>query len=172
MFSQAATPSWKLRFDTLGAGESLQPVLRRGGLSDSAAAAAIQAALAAKALDERRIPAGMQVTIRSESADSAPSEVVLQLDEERIVRLKRVGTEWTGAEEKLPWVTDPIVVAGTIQSNLYGAVDDAASSLLPKAARDQLTNAMAEQVYNYKIDMSRELQKGDQFKVMAERSVG
>ena len=30
LVAQAATPSWKLRFDTLGRGESLASVLRRG----------------------------------------------------------------------------------------------------------------------------------------------
>ena len=44
LFSQAATPSWKLRFDTLGKGESLQRVLQRSGLSDTAATHVIQAA--------------------------------------------------------------------------------------------------------------------------------
>jgi murein DD-endopeptidase MepM/ murein hydrolase activator NlpD len=123
-------------------------------------------------IDERRIPAGMPITVKSESADSAPSEVVLQLSEDRIVKLTRTGDEWAGKEEKLPWMIDTIAVAGTIQSNLYSAVDAVASDLLPKSARDQLTVAIAENVYNYKIDMSRELQKGDVFKALAIRARG
>jgi len=57
LVAQAATPSWKLRFDTLGRGESLNSVLRRGGLSEAAAARALDAATS---LDHRRIPAGMR----------------------------------------------------------------------------------------------------------------
>ncbi|HEX3867176.1 MAG TPA: hypothetical protein VHV78_10495, partial [Gemmatimonadaceae bacterium] len=73
--TQAATPSWKLQFDTLGRGESLKSLLRRAGLSDDAAARAL---LAARSLDQRRVPAGMPVTIKSAASDSSPSEVTLQ----------------------------------------------------------------------------------------------
>jgi murein DD-endopeptidase MepM/ murein hydrolase activator NlpD len=168
LFSQAAVPVGKMQFDTLHARESLARVLKRGGLSDSAAIRAIQAS--SGVIDERRIPAGMPITVKSEAVDSAPSEVVLQLAEDRIVTLRRVGDEWTGKEEKLPWTIDTIAVSGTIESNLYNAVDAVASDLLPSGARRQLTNAIAENVYNYKIDMSRELQKGDVFKALAVRA--
>jgi murein DD-endopeptidase MepM/ murein hydrolase activator NlpD len=167
MFSQAAEPSWKLRFDTLEEGGTLASVLKRGGLSDSYIIAAIRASKSA--IDPTRTPAGLPVQIRSENADSAPSEVVLQLSEDKVVKLKRTGDEWIGVEEKTPWTIDTIIVSGTIQSNLYAAVHQAAQDFLPKYAREELTNEMAERVYNYKIDMTRELQKGDEFKVMAER---
>jgi murein DD-endopeptidase MepM/ murein hydrolase activator NlpD len=170
LFAQAAVPVGKMQFDTLNAGESLARVLKRGGLSDSAAVRAIQAS--SGSINERRIPAGMPITIKSESADSAPSEVVLQLAEDRIVKLTRSGNEWTGTEVKLPWTYDTIAVAGTIESNLYAAVDAVASEFLPAGARRQLTNEIAEDVYNYKIDMNRELQKGDEFKALAIRATG
>src|SRR6185503_5358829 len=118
------------RFDTLGRGESLQSLLRRGGFSDDDAAAALQAATT---LDARRIPAGMPVTIKAEAADSSPNEVTLQLSIDRLLHLKRNGDTWTGTEEKLAW-------------------------------------ALAD-VYEYRVDMSRDLQVGDEFKVVAERSV-
>ena len=101
--AQAATPSWKLRFDTLARGESLHSLLRRGGLDDTSATRALQAATA---LDQRRIPAGMPVTIRSEASDSTPSEVTLQLSIDRLLHLRRSGDAWAGTEERLPWTTD------------------------------------------------------------------
>ena len=165
--AQAATPSWKLRFDTLGRGESLQALLRRGGLNDTAASRALQAATS---LDHRRIPAGMPVTIRSEAADSTPSEVTLQLSIDRLLHLRRNGDTWTGVEEHLPWTTDTIVVGGTISSNLYAAMDMSAKNDLPAGVRQQLAWALAD-VYEYRVDMSRDLQVGDEFKVVAERSV-
>src|ERR1041384_1746464 len=88
LLTQAGEPSWKLRFDTLGRGESLRSLLKRGGFTDDAAAAALQAATS---LDHRHIPAGMPVTIRSEAADSSPSEVTLQLSIDRLVKLRRQG---------------------------------------------------------------------------------
>ena len=165
LFSQAAEPLAKMQYDTLESGETLSRVLKRGGLSDSAMIRAIQAS--SGSIDARRIPPGTPVTIKSEAADSAPSKITLQLSEDRIVELTRTGDEWTGKEVKLPWTIDTIAVAGTIQSNLYNAVDAVASDLLPKSARDQLTVALAEKVYAYKVDMTRELQKNDEFKAIA-----
>jgi murein DD-endopeptidase MepM/ murein hydrolase activator NlpD len=167
LVTQAATPTWKLRFDTLGRGESLRSLLRRGGLTDDDAARALQAA---STLDSRRIPAGMPVTIKAEAADSSPSEVTLQLSIDRLLHLKREGDSWTGTEEKLPWTTDTIVVGGTIATNLYDAINTSAKTDMPGTARQQLAWALAD-VYEYRVDMSRDLQVGDEFKVVAERSV-
>jgi len=167
LITQAATPTWKLRFDTLGRGESLQSLLRRGGFSDDDAAAALQAATT---LDARRIPAGMPVTIKAEAADSSPNEVTLQLSIDRLLHLKRNGDTWTGTEEKLAWATDTIIVGGTINTNLYDAINTSAKNDLPGGARQQLAWALAD-VYEYRVDMSRDLQVGDEFKVVAERSV-
>jgi murein DD-endopeptidase MepM/ murein hydrolase activator NlpD len=167
LVAQAATPSWKLRFDTLGRGESLQALLRRGGLTDGAVASAIKAAVG---LDSRRIPTGMPVTIKTAAADSTPSEVTLQLSIDRLLHLSRSGDSWTGTEERLPWTTDTIVVSGTIESNLYDAMDASAKGDLPTGARQQLAWSLAD-VYEYRVDMSRDLQVGDEFKVVAERSV-
>jgi murein DD-endopeptidase MepM/ murein hydrolase activator NlpD len=163
---QAATPSWKLRFDTLGRGESLKSLLQRGGLTDTAAARALQAATS---LDHRRIPAGMPVTIRSESADSTPSEVTLQLSVDRLLHLRRTGDVWSGEEENVPWAMDTIVVGGRIESNLYAAMEQSAKKDLPAGARQQLAWSLAD-VYEYRVDMSRDLQQGDEFAVIAERS--
>jgi murein DD-endopeptidase MepM/ murein hydrolase activator NlpD len=170
LVTQAAEPTFKLRFDTLGRGESLEVLLRRGGLSDIAAARALEAATKASGLDERRIPAGMPVTLKSEAADSMPSEVTLQLSTDRVLHLQRTGDVWAATEERLPWTTDTIVVSGTISSNLYDAMDESAKSELPTGARQQLAWSLAD-VYEYRVDMSRDLQTGDEFKVVAERSV-
>jgi murein DD-endopeptidase MepM/ murein hydrolase activator NlpD len=170
LVAQAGEGSSKLHFDTLGRGEALSSLLRRGGLSDVAAQRALQAAASAASLDARRIPAGMPVTIKSEAADSAPSEITLQLAIDRLIHLKRNGDAWDGAEERLPWTTDTIVVGGTIASNLYDAVNTSAKDDLPGAARQQLAWSLAD-VYEYRVDMSRDLQVGDEFRVVAERSV-
>lgn len=168
LFSQAASLSWKLRYDTLQQDESLLRVFRRGGMSDSAAILAIQAS--SVSIDARKLRAGMPITIKSEASDSAPSEVIFQLGVDRLLRLKREGRDWAAAEETLPWTTDTIVVSGTIQTNLYDAMDEAAADLIPaKGPRHQLAWSLAD-VYDFKVDMTRELQKGDEFRVMAERS--
>src|SRR6185436_13473516 len=95
--------------------------------------------------------------------------VTLQLSVDRLLHLRRAGDAWTGEEENLPWTTDTIVVAGTIASNLYAAIDASAKAELPAAARQQLAWSLAD-VYEYRVDMSRDLQDGDEFTVASERS--
>jgi murein DD-endopeptidase MepM/ murein hydrolase activator NlpD len=169
LVSQAAQPSLKLEFDTLQRGESLGALLSRGGLSEADVGKALQAASGAS-LDERRIPAGMPVTFKSSTADSMPSEVTLQLSTDHLLKLERTGDRWVATHQRLPWKTDTIVVGGTISSNLYQSMDSSARSELPSGARQQLAWSLAD-VYEYRVDMSRDLQPGDHFSVAAERLV-
>lgn len=169
LVSQTAQPSLKLEFDTLQRGESLGALLSRGGLSNDAVTKALKAASSAS-LDERHIPAGMPVTFKSRAADSVPSEVTLQLSTDHLLRLQRTGEDWVATHERLPWKTDTIAVGGTISTNLYQAMDSSAGNELPAAARQQLAWSLAD-VYEYRVDMSRDLQPGDHFSVAAERLV-
>lgn len=65
-------------------------------------------------------------------------------------------------------VTDTVVVSGTVRSTLAAAFDDAASDL-PRAKRTELAYAVAD-IFEYRVDMSRDLQPGDQVRVLVERS--
>ena len=168
----AAPPetAWVSVTDTLRAGETLGGLLGRAGLKPADVARAITAA--APAVDERRSRAGMPVTTRRLPADSAPREVVFQLEIDHLVTVRRVNdSTWTGREERLPWRADTVVATGVIASNLYQALDDSASALFPKDVRQALAWSLAD-IYEYRIDMSRELQKGDRLRVLVEREVG
>jgi murein DD-endopeptidase MepM/ murein hydrolase activator NlpD len=161
-------PSWKLKFDSVARGETLVSALERGGLSDTAAGHAV---LAATSLDPRRIPTGLPVAVLNASpADSQPTEIVLQLAVDHFLHLVRGDSGWTQHDERLPWKTDTIAIRGTIHSNLYQAMYDAADSTLSRDAQDALVVKLADNVYEYRVDMSRDLQDGDTFRVLAERS--
>jgi murein DD-endopeptidase MepM/ murein hydrolase activator NlpD len=170
LIQQAAVPSWALRVDTLGRGETLVRVLQRAGLTDSVANAIVSASTAA-GLNHRALPARMGVSLRSVHADSVPSEVRLNLSLDSLLVVRREGAAWVGGFERIPWTTDTIIVSGVIRSNLYQAIDESVGDALPRAAREDLAGDVAE-VFEYRVDMSRDLQKGDEFRVLAERSLG
>jgi hypothetical protein len=154
------------RVDTLKYGEPLARLLERGGVPKQHTADVIRAA----PINERRIPGGMPVTFRSPlHPDSSPSEIVLQLAIDRFVRLTRGATGWSGTLEQLPWTTDTIVVAGPIRTTLYDAVRDGAGGLLPMGARVELAWTLAD-IFEYRVDMSRDLQPDDSFRALVERS--
>ena len=159
-------PTWKLPFDTLGRGENLRNILVRRGLSDSLAAAALAAATS---LDRKSVRVGLPVTVRSETRDSVPSEVIVQLADDRFLHLKHDSTGWSESTEQLDWAVDTIVITGTIHSNLYRAMDEAAGTRLSPAARTHLVVAIADSIYQYKVDMTRDLHPDDTFRVAAER---
>jgi len=159
---------WRERYDTVGQGESLISVLARGGVSEMIAREAIKTATM---LDPRRIRAGMPVLVRTDTTDTLKTEIILRLAVDRFLHIKRDSTGWAAAEERLPWRTDTVVVEAVIKTNLYDAMDEAARDVLPRDARYELTNSLAD-IFEYRVDMSRDLQIGDRFRVMAVRRVG
>jgi len=153
--------------DTLGRGESLALLLGRRGLNEADAAAAVQSF--GGLIDDRRIPAGMTVEVHGDSTNSRATDVVLLLSQDRILRLRRAGDEWTAREEIVPWTMDTVVVRGIVRENLHQALDSGAVKFLTKGARTELAWALAD-IYEYRVDMSRELQDGDSVRVVFERS--
>jgi murein DD-endopeptidase MepM/ murein hydrolase activator NlpD len=112
----------------------------------------------------------MPITIGTAANDSTPSEVSFELAVDHLVRVRRSGTVWTSTDETLPWTTDTVVARGAIQSSLYEAIDRAAATL-PRQARAELAWTLAD-IYEYRVDMSRELQRGDSFRVLFVRAAG
>ncbi len=155
-------PPRRERIDSLGSGETITALLGRSGMSDDEVRRALEAA---PGIDHRRLRAGMRITVRG--PDSVPSEIVLHLGVDRRVRLTRMDGTWSAEEERIPWTTDTMVVEGTIQSNLYDAFDAGGRSL-PREARSELAWNVAD-VFEYRLDMSRDLQPGDEFRVLVER---
>jgi murein DD-endopeptidase MepM/ murein hydrolase activator NlpD len=160
---------WREKHDTVRRNENLASVLARGGVSEIIAREALKAA---KTLDFRRIPANMPLRVRTEPDDSIPTEIILQLAVDKLLHLKRDSSGWTGTEEILPWTTDTIVVSGTIRTTLGEAMEDAARDVLPAFARNQLVMELAEDIFEYRVDMNRDLQVGDRFSIVAQRRVG
>lgn len=168
LFGDMAAPDLQpwTQHDTLGTGETLTALLSRRGLSNTEATNVVRAT----PLNPRRIPAGMPVELRGDITDSRPQEIRFRLAVDRIMRVARTGDSWAATEEVLPWAVDTVLVRGTVREHLYQAIGDASDSLLAGRARDELAWAIAD-IYEYKIDMSRELQQGDQVRALFERHI-
>lgn len=156
---------WSTRVDTVRRGEPLVAVLERAGVPREDATKALLAALT---LDARKIRAGTTITTRT-NPDSGATEIVFQLAIDRLVRLRRTATQWTESEEKLAWKTDTVAVGGVIRSTLTDAIERGASAF-PDGVRDEVAYALAD-ILEYRVDLSRDLQKGDTIRVLLERQV-
>lgn len=155
--------------DTVGKGESLANVLARGGLGGDDQTAAIRSATS---IDPRKIPAGMEVRFAGDSTngtDPRPTDVALMFSADLTLHLVRAGNVWSSREEHTPWITDTVVMHGVVHSNLYDAVNAGSGDLTSKRARAELAWAIAD-IFEYRVDMSRELQDGDAVRAVFERS--
>jgi murein DD-endopeptidase MepM/ murein hydrolase activator NlpD len=160
-------PVWRSRVDTLGRGETLVALLERAGLSREQASRALQGT---DALDPRQLKAGMTVTTSGMSTDSVPAEIVVQPAVDRVVRLKYLEGAWNAIEEKLAWRTDTVAARGVIASSLYETMHQALGGRLPAPKRSELVWKLAD-LFEYRVDMSRDLQKGDSVGLLIERRV-
>ncbi len=155
---------WRTKVDTIRRGEPLSVALERAGLAPEEAAEALSVA---SALDPRKVRAGTTITTKVDP-DSGASEVVLQLAIDRVVRFTRAfGKPWVEQEQTLKWTTDTVVVGGVVTSTLTAAIADGAEAF-PERQRTELAYALAD-ILEYRVDLSRDLQKNDSVRVMVER---
>lgn len=63
---------------------------------------------------------------------------------------------------------DTLAVSGVIQSSLFNALDKAGGATLSRSARAELAFSLAD-IFEYRVDMSRDLHVGDKFSVLVER---
>ncbi len=153
--------------DTLGDGETLGGLLARRGVTPQDASRLLAAA---PALDPRRVRAGLAVEVVGDTSERRPFEIRFKMSVDRIVRLTRAGETWSASEETLPWIVDTVKVRGVVTSSLYEAVAAGALNILPRRAADELAWNLAD-IYEYRIDMSRELQDGDEVRAVFERMI-
>jgi murein DD-endopeptidase MepM/ murein hydrolase activator NlpD len=165
--SAALANPWREEVDSVGRGETIAAVLVRRGFP---AALATELLRAAPAVDPRAIPVGMRITFGLSQADSLPQRVSLQVAQDSILHIERDSSgAWRGHIEVLPWQVDTMVVRGHVTSSLYDAIDAAAAEL-PRRARLELAWEVAD-IFEYRVDMSRDLQRGDSISVLVERRV-
>src|SRR5881394_1372180 len=65
-------------------------------------------------------------------------------------------------------LVDTLAIGGVIHSSLYNALNESGVGVLPPSARHQLAWSLAD-IFEYKVDMSRDLREGDKFHLLVER---
>jgi murein DD-endopeptidase MepM/ murein hydrolase activator NlpD len=159
--------SWQERVDSVASGETLGKVLERGGVSGAEMLQVLNVATSTKALNPNRVRRGMRISFGALQTDSAPRQVSFHVDVDRVLRLVRADSGWTARVDSIPWTTDTLVVRGEITDNLYEGLD-AAQTDLPPESRRELAWSVAN-IFEFRIDMSRDVQQGDAFSVLVER---
>jgi murein DD-endopeptidase MepM/ murein hydrolase activator NlpD len=163
-----AAPVEVAHADTLRKGETLSELLARTRL-DREAAQALLDELSSVA-DPRSIRPGLVVQYRMATADGRVRAMSTRLDADRSLAFHRANTGWTAAVEEVPVRLDTAVLAGTVRQSLYQALM-AAEGDVPRGERQVVADLLADKIFAWKIDFSRDLRAGDSFRILYERVV-
>ncbi len=154
--------------DTLHAKETVSQLFVRRGVNDVNWTALAQAV---RSFEPAHMKAGLVFLFQQRHGEAAPYAVNARVSRDERLWLRRVSTGWSASLERIAWRTEPMVLSGAVDGNLYEAMDDAtgAEDLAP-AERSRLASALAD-IYDWDIDFARDIRQGDRFRVYAERLV-
>jgi murein DD-endopeptidase MepM/ murein hydrolase activator NlpD len=152
--------------DTLRRGETLSELLARQGVLDLDITG-----LDVAALDPRRLRAGLVFSFRRPAADSLPDRISVRASPEQRVVFRRATVGWESAVDSIHWRAEPFRIEGAIDNSLYEAIDaQVGDDQLDAAQRQRLAWDLAD-VYAWQVDFTRDIQSGDQFRVVFDRLI-
>ena len=163
-----APPVERVETHVLGRGETLSGVLARASIAGREFSDMV---LAVREFESpRRFMAGTEVTVRKWVRSGEPRAVDIRLNADSTLHLARTEIGWRGNLSLTPVHLDTVYVSGVIDEGrtLYEALVRDETSNLPPAERIQLVGALAE-IYEFKLDFSREIQPGDAYRLVYER---
>ncbi|HEX2094375.1 MAG TPA: peptidoglycan DD-metalloendopeptidase family protein [Longimicrobiaceae bacterium] len=155
--------------DTLRKGETLSELLERSRL-DQASAAALLAQLQ-EHQDPRGLRPGAVVSYRKTFVGGEVRGMEMSLDADRTLRVRRERGAWDASVEEVPVRMDTAALVGTVESSLYQAVLSARGADVPRAERERIVDLLADRIFAWQIDFSRDLRPGDSYRILYEREV-
>lgn len=164
-----AAPAEISSTDTLARGETVSELLERARVNGEEAAALITA------LQERQnvraLRPGATVEVRKRAADGAVRGVAVHLDADRTLELRGGGGEWLASVAEVPVRTDTAVLTGEVRTSLYQALLEGEGAGVPRGERAGIADVLADRIFAWQVDFSRDLRPGDPYRIVVERMV-
>jgi murein DD-endopeptidase MepM/ murein hydrolase activator NlpD len=155
--------------DTLQAGETLSQLLMRVELAEEESRALL--AELNQYQDPRRLRAGSVISFRRSFVDGAVRGIEFRLDADRTLNMLRSDGSWTGSVAEVPVAADTVVLSGTVTSSLYAALVNGEGTGVPADERERVADILADRIFAWQLDFSRDLRRGDEFRILYERMV-
>lgn len=152
-------------YDTLDSGETLAELLTDNGFDPPAAHAFTQVVREVKS--PRRLQAGM-VARFSGRPEQLPETVHLLVNPDSLVELSMAEEGWAARVHEVPVVVDTIHFAGLIDSSLWFASLSGDVDRMGENEYKEYVFHLAD-VFMWKIDFTRDIRRGDAFRVAVER---
>lgn len=153
--------------DTLHSGETLSELLERAQLAESDAASLLSTLREHQ--DPRRLRPGSVVSYRRSAESGEVKGIAIKLDADRNLNVEREGDAWRGTVSEVPLHVDTVVLAGSVKSSLYAALLNARADDVSIAERERIVDLLADRVFAWQVDFSRDLRAGDEYRILYER---
>ena len=154
--------------DTLRRNETLSDLLARHNIAGQELYDLLSAA---EQIDPRRVRAGQVFEFRYVLHELVPDRMTVRLGDKRLLTVDRDSVAgWRGKEHEIYWEVTREVARGAVRSSLYETVDELISeTLLPAGERARLVWDLADGVFGWVIDFTRDNYEGDGFQIVYER---
>jgi murein DD-endopeptidase MepM/ murein hydrolase activator NlpD len=161
--------AYRERVDSIRSGETVSHVFGRQLI---AGPELVEVLRAAEGLDPRRVRPGQTFAFRYAIGEDRPDRVTTRLGDERVLTLMRDSTGWHGESVDIVWTPVRSVLRGVIVSSLYLLVHEAIpDSVLPVEERARLVWDLADGVFGWVVDFTRDLRTADTVRVLYEREL-
>jgi murein DD-endopeptidase MepM/ murein hydrolase activator NlpD len=99
-----------------------------------------------------------------------PDRILLALNPDSILHFTRSDSAWTAEVEHVPFVMDTVRISGVIESSLWSARLNGDIDRFGKKDFEDVVYDLAD-ILAWKVDFTRDLRRGDQFRVVLERKI-
>jgi murein DD-endopeptidase MepM/ murein hydrolase activator NlpD len=154
--------------DVLRRNETLSQLFARNGLSGRELPALLAAA---PSLKPRQARAGQIFEFRYYAASTVPDRVRARLGPSEQLWLRRSAESvWSGEIERVTWSPAPVRIVGTVRSSIYQTLWSMIPDfVLSGPERDRMIYDLADGVFGWEVDFSRDVVEGDKFEILFER---
>jgi murein DD-endopeptidase MepM/ murein hydrolase activator NlpD len=152
--------------DTLRKGETLSGLLARTQLDQEESRALLSQIEALR--DVRKVRPGLVLRYTRSALDGNVRRAEMALDPDHRLSVEGGRGGLVARVEEVTVRPDTAVLSGTVRSSLYQALLDGSGSV-PRAERERLADVLADQIFAWKVDFSRDLKPGDEFRIVYER---
>jgi len=164
-----AEPFEDVQILTLERGRTLGELLTLGQLNGSEQQGVLLAF--SEHASARRVRDGTEVTLRRRQDNGTLRRVEVGLSPDETVQITRRGADWTSTLVETPIWIDTVFAAGAIEDVLWNAVaGNKALRAMPISDRARLIHNL-DQVFQWQVDFSRQIQKGDFYRFAVQREV-
>ncbi len=162
-----APPPPESVYDTLRSGETLAEVLDGHGFSPQQIYDLIEVVRQYKS--PRRFRPGVVLQLTG-PPDSPAERILLQLNEDSLLKLDARPEGWASDVATVPIMVDTLLLAGLIESSLWYADLSGQVDRLGEGEFQEYVFDLAD-VFAWKVDFTRDIRRGDAFRVAIEREL-